>query len=87
VNVVVAVADEITPVLPCMPQAVGLAGIAFAVLIGLVLALLPGVGPADPHAAGVWLTQACHRREVPAALGVLSFRGIFLLWLMGAVRT
>jgi hypothetical protein len=36
-------ADEITPMLLCPPRAVGLAGIASAVLIGLVLALLAGV--------------------------------------------
>lgn len=81
------VADEITPKLLCAPQAVGLAGIAFAVLIGLVLALLPGVVLADPRAAGSWLTQASNRREVQAALGLLPVRGIFLPWLMGAVRT
>ena len=85
-NGVVAVADEIAPMLLSTPQAVGLAGTAFAVLIGLVLAVLPRVEPADPHAAGVWLTQASSR-GVQAALGLLPFRGIFLRWPMGAVRT
>jgi hypothetical protein len=37
-------ADEITPMLHCALQAAGLAGIAFAVLMGLVLALLPRLG-------------------------------------------
>lgn len=78
------VTDEITRILLCMPQAAGLAGIAFAFLIGLVLALLPGVVLADLHAAGVWLAQAGLRREVQAALGLLPFRSYFLLWLMGA---
>jgi hypothetical protein len=81
------VADEITPMLLCTPQAVGLAGIVFAVLIGLVPALLPGVVLADLRGTGVWLARAGLRREVQAALGLLPVRGIFLPWLMGAVRT
>ena len=85
-NGVVAVADEIAPMLLCRPQVVGLAGIAFAVLIGLVLALRLRVAPADPRAAGVWLTQAGSRWSVRAALGVLPFRGILFRWLIRAVR-
>jgi hypothetical protein len=87
VNGVVAVADVIAPMPLRAPQAAGRARIAFAVLIGLGFVLLPGVALADPHAAGVWLTQASSRWEVRAVLGVLPFGGIFLWWLMGAVRT
>jgi hypothetical protein len=87
VNSVVAVADVIAPMPLRVPLAVGLARFAFAVLIGLGFVLLPGVALADPHAAGVWLTQASSRWEVRVVLGVLPFGGMFLRWFMGAVRT
>jgi uncharacterized membrane protein len=80
-------ADEIRPMPLCPPRAADSAGIASAVLIGLVLALLAGVVLADPHTAGSWLTQASNRREVQAHLGLLPVRGIFLPWLIDAVRT
>ena len=83
-NGVVAVADEITLIRLYRPQAVGMTGMAFAVLIGL--ALLPGVGHADPH-TGVWFMRTSSRWEVQAPQGLLPFRGGFLRGFMGAVRT
>ena len=79
--------DQITPRALQTPRAAGLAGIAFAVLFGLIVVLLRRVGPADPHAAGTWLTNASSRREVQFALGLVPFCGIFFLWFMGAVRS
>jgi hypothetical protein len=80
-------AHEITPRVLQTPRSAGLAGIAFAVLFGLIVVLLRRVVPADPHAAGAWLTRASSRREVQSALGLVPFCGIFFLWFMGAVRS
>jgi hypothetical protein len=87
VNGVVAVTDEITPGPAGTPQAAGMTGTAFAVLIALAPALLPAVAHADPRAAGVLLIRASNRRAVWAARWRLPSRGIFLLWPMSAVRT
>ena len=82
-NGVVAVADEITPIRLWRPRAVGMTGIAFAVLIGL--APLFRAGPADPRTRA-WLVQASSRWEVQARRGLLPFCGIFLPWLRGEVH-
>ena len=79
--------DEITPRALRTPRSAGLAGIAFAILFGLIVVLLRRVVPSDPHAAGAWLTKASSRREVQFALGLVPFCGIFFLWFMGAVRS
>ena len=76
----------ITPKALETPRAAGLAGVVFAVLFGVIVVLLRKVAPADPHAAGAWLTNASDRRETQFALGLVPFCGIFFLWFMGAVR-
>ncbi len=76
----------VTPRVLQTPRAAGLAGIAFAVLLGLIVVLFRQVVPANPHDAGTWLTQASRRRELQFALGLVPFCGIFFLWFMGAVR-
>ena len=76
----------ITPKALETPRAAGLAGVVFAVLFGVIVVLLRKVAPADPHAAGAWLTNAGDRRETQFALGLVPFCGIFFLWFMGAVR-
>ena len=76
----------ITPKAVQTPRAAGLAGVLFAVLFGVIVILLRKVVPADPHAAGAWLTKATSRRDIQFALGLVPFCGIFFLWFMGAVR-
>ena len=78
--------DEITPRVLRTPRAAGVAGVLFALLFGVIVALLRKVVPADPHAAGSWLTKASSRRQLQFALGLVPFCGIFFLWFMGAVR-
>lgn len=78
--------DEIIPEVLQTPRAAGLAGVLFAVLFGIIVVLLRRVVPADPHAAGSWLTEASSRRQLRFALGLVPFCGIFFLWFMGAVR-
>jgi hypothetical protein len=68
------------------PRAAGLAGIAFALLFGVIVVLARRVVPSDPHAAGSWLTNANSRRDLDIALALIPFCGIFFLWFMGAVR-
>ena len=68
------------------PRAAGLAGVLFAVLFGVVVFLLHRVVPANPDAAGGWLTNAGSRHEVQFALGLVPFCGIFFLWFIGAFR-
>jgi hypothetical protein len=69
VNGVMAVADEIAPMLLCRPRAVGVAGIAFAALIGLVVALRLRValagerGLTSGRLSGFW--KVCSRRTAP----------------------
>ena len=79
-------AADITPKALQTPRTAGLAGVAFAVLFGVIVVLLRTVVPADPHAAGAWLANASDRRDVQFALGLVPFCGIFFLWFMGAVR-
>jgi hypothetical protein len=76
----------ITPRVLRTPRAAGLAGVLFAVLLGIILILFRKVVPADPHDAGEWLTNESSRRDVQFALGLVPFCGIFFLWFMGAVR-
>jgi hypothetical protein len=77
---------DITPKALETPRAAGLAGVLFALLFGFIVVLLRRVVPADPHAAGVWLTHAKSRHEIAFTLGLVPFSGILFLWFMGAVR-
>ena len=78
---------SLTPAAIKTPRAAGAAGIAFAVLFGIVVALVHSVVPSNPHDAGTWLSRASNRNEVQLALGLVPFCGIAFLWFMGAVRS
>ena len=82
-----AVDEDFAPRVLQTPRAAGVAGILFALLFGLIVVLLRRVVPADPHAAGSWLTEASSRRQIGFALALIPFCGIFFLWFMGAVRS
>ena len=79
--------EKITPRVLRTPRAAGLAGVAFAVLFGIIVVLLRKVVPSNPHQAGAWLTQAGDRNQLHLALDLVPFCGIFFLWFMGAVRS
>jgi len=83
---IAAATTDITPKRLRTPRAAGLAGVLFAVLFSVIVVLLRKVVPADPHAAGEWLTSTTSRRNIQFALGLVPFCGIFFLWFMGAVR-
>ena len=68
------------------PRAAAVAGILFAVLLGLALILITVSAPSDPAAAGAWLTDPGRRRAVVIALNLVPFAGIAFLWFIGVVR-
>jgi len=78
--------DDLAPKALQTPRAAGLAGVLFAVLFGVVVFLFHKVVPANPDAAGGWLTNAGNRRDIQFSLSLVPFCGIFFLWFMGAVR-
>jgi hypothetical protein len=84
--VTTAASGDIAPKRIQTPRAAGLAGVLFAVLFGVVVFLFHKVVPANPAAAGGWLTQASRRGLVRFALALVPFCGIFFLWFMGAFR-
>ena len=69
------------------PRAAAIAGIAFAVLLGVSIALMRASIPADPRDAGEWLTDPGRRRAFSLALNLIPFAGIAFLWFIGVVRT
>ena len=68
------------------PRAAGIAGIAFALLLGTVLVLLKLAVPSDPSQAGTLLTDPHRRRLVAVALNLVPYAGIAFLWFLGVVR-
>ena len=68
------------------PRAAAVAGIAFAVLLAVALALVRSAVPRDPHAAGDWLADGSRRQAVVVALNLLPFAAIAFLWFIGVVR-
>jgi hypothetical protein len=68
------------------PRAAAVAGIAFALLLGLSLTLITVSSPANPATAGAWLTQSARRGTIALALNLVPFAGIAFLWFIGVVR-
>jgi hypothetical protein len=68
------------------PRAAAVAGIVFAVLLAVALALVRKAAPSDPKAAGDWLADGSRRKAVVVALNLLPFAGIAFLWFIGVVR-
>jgi len=68
------------------PRAAAVAGIAFAVLLTVSLALVRTAAPSDPQAAGDWLAEGSRRKAVVVALNLLPFAAIAFLWFIGVVR-
>jgi hypothetical protein len=68
------------------PRAAAAAGIAFSVLLMTALVLLRLSVPAQPGAAGAWLTDPGKRAAVAIALNLVPFAGIAFLWFIGVIR-
>jgi len=66
------------------PKAAAIAGIAFSLLILLILWLLRTSIPADPLEPGAWL--ATDTRAVTVALNLVPFAGVAFLWFIGVLR-
>ena len=66
------------------PRAAAIAGILFSLLLFTSLILVRISVPADPLAAGDWLSS--HSGTVTFALNLLPFAGIAFLWFIGVVR-
>ena len=68
------------------PRAAAVAGIVFALLLGLTLVLLLISAPSDTAIEGSWLTNASKRATIALALNLVPFAGIAFLWFIGVVR-
>jgi hypothetical protein len=68
------------------PRAAAIAGILFALLLGLAFVLIFISQPADPTKPGAWLSDPSRRGAVAVALNLVPFAGIAFLWFIGVVR-
>jgi hypothetical protein len=75
---------QITRARMTTPRAAAIAGILFSVLLISSLVLIRISVPADPQAAGDWLSA--NWRNVALALNLVPFAGIAFLWFIGVVR-
>jgi MFS family permease len=66
------------------PRAAAIAGILFALLLGISLVLIRLAIPADPREGGAWLAERAG--SVAFALNLVPFAGIAFLWFMGVLR-
>ncbi|WP_404955996.1 hypothetical protein [Streptomyces sp. 147326] len=65
------------------PRAAGMAGVGFALLLGVAIVLMRIAVPGDAADAAV---DPDKRWAVRVALEIVPFAGIFFLWFMGALR-
>ena len=66
------------------PKAAAIAGIAFSLLLLVILWLLRTSIPADPLDPGAWL--ATDRGSIAVALNLVPFAGVAFLWFIGVLR-
>ncbi len=66
------------------PRAGAVAGILFAALFGISVALIRVSVPANSADVSAWTTDTLNRATL--ALRLIPFAGIFFLWFMGVVR-
>ena len=67
-------------------RAAGVAGIVFAVIIGVVAVLWRSAIPTD-SGSSEWITDSSRRRAVTLALALIPYAGIAFLWFIGVIRT
>jgi len=66
------------------PRAAAVAGIFFALLLGISYILIRISIPADPADGGAWLEERAN--TVALALSLVPFAGLAFLWFIGVVR-
>jgi hypothetical protein len=66
------------------PKAAAIAGIAFSLLLLLILWLLRTSIPADPLEPGAWI--ATDKTAITVALNLVPFAGVAFLWFIGVLR-
>jgi hypothetical protein len=66
------------------PKAAAIAGIAFSLLLLLILWLLRTSIPADPLEPGAWL--ATDTKAITVALNLVPFAGVAFIWFIGVLR-
>ncbi len=68
------------------PRAAAIAGVIFAVLFSIGLALIRLAVPADPTEPGSWFGDSARGTALGLALNLVPFAGIAFLWFMGVLR-
>ena len=68
------------------PRSAAIAGIAFALLLGLAIVMLRLSIPAGAGEDTTWLTDTAKRRSVGLAINLVPFAGIAFLWFIGVIR-
>lgn len=68
------------------PRSAAIAGILFALLLGVALVLVRLAVPSDPGAAPDWLESGWRKDAVVIALNLVPFAGLAFLWFVGVVR-
>lgn len=66
------------------PRAAAVAGVIFALLLGVAYVLIRISVPANPASADDWLSR--NSATVTWALGLIPFAGLAFLWFMGVIR-
>jgi len=68
------------------PRAAGVAGIIFAILLGLAIVLVRLAVPSEPSEVSAVLSDSDARGKVEFALNLMPFAGIAFLWFIGVIR-
>jgi hypothetical protein len=68
------------------PASAAVAGIIFAVILGVVIVLLRYAVPDMPSDLGQWTEDASRRETVGRALNLIPFAGIAFLWFIAVIR-
>jgi hypothetical protein len=69
------------------PRSAAVAGIVFALILGVVIVLFRSAGPAASGGDESWLTDAGRRSAVTLAMNLVPFAGIAFLWFIGVLRS
>lgn len=69
------------------PQAAGIAGLVFGLILVSVIVLLNSAAPSSVAETGSWVTEAERRDAVSSALALIPFAGIAFLWFIAVVRS
>jgi hypothetical protein len=68
------------------PASAAVAGMIFAVVLGVVIVLVRDAVPAVPSDLGQWSQDAARRETVGRALNLIPFAGIAFLWFIAVIR-